>query len=55
MTGRSIAGVTAACTYLVAREERLPRQIPELCESFGVDEKSFPADQKHPVNSTCTA
>lgn len=41
VTGRSIAGVTAACTYLVAREERLPRQIPELCESFGVDEKEL--------------
>jgi len=27
VTGRSIAGVAAACTYLVARKENIPRQI----------------------------
>ena len=40
-TGRSIAGVTAACTYLVAREEDLPRQIPEIAESYEIAEKEL--------------
>ena len=39
VTGRSIAGVAAACTYLVAREENLPRQITEIAESYAVTEK----------------
>ncbi|MBT7459458.1 MAG: transcription initiation factor IIB 3 [Euryarchaeota archaeon] len=41
VTGRSIAGVTAACTYLVAREEDLPRQIPEIAESYEIAEKEL--------------
>ena len=41
VTGRSIAGVTAACTYLVARQEELPRQIPEIAESFDTTEKDL--------------
>ncbi|MED5308841.1 MAG: transcription initiation factor IIB family protein, partial [Candidatus Thermoplasmatota archaeon] len=41
VTGRSIAGVAAACTYLVAREENLPRQIPEISESYAVTEKEL--------------
>ena len=41
VTGRSIAGVTAACTYLIARQENLPRQIPEVCEAFEVAEKEL--------------
>ncbi|MDP6870233.1 MAG: TFIIB-type zinc ribbon-containing protein [Candidatus Poseidoniaceae archaeon] len=41
VTGRSIAGVTAACTYLVAREENLPRRIPEIANNFQVDEKEL--------------
>jgi len=41
VTGRSIAGVTAACTYLVAREENIPRQIPEIAENFQVNEKEL--------------
>ena len=41
VTGRSIAGVTAACTYLVAREEDLPRQIPEIATSYDIGEKEL--------------
>lgn len=41
VTGRSIAGVAAACTYLVAREENLPRQIPEISESYNITEKEL--------------
>ncbi len=41
VTGRSIAGVTAACTYLVARQENLPRQIIEISEAFEVSEKEL--------------
>jgi len=41
VTGRSILGVTAACTYLVARQENLPRQITHLAESFDVTEKEL--------------
>lgn len=41
VTGRSIAGVTAACTYLVARQEELPRQIPEIADSFDIPEKDL--------------
>jgi len=39
VTGRSIAGITAACTYLVAREENLPKQIPDICEAFDIGVK----------------
>ena len=41
VTGRSIAGVTAACAYLVARQENLPRQIPDISRSFDVTEKEL--------------
>jgi transcription initiation factor TFIIB len=41
VTGRSIAGVTAACTYLVARQEELPRQIPDIAEAFDITEKDL--------------
>lgn len=41
VTGRSIAGVTAACVYLVARQENLPRQIPDLSEKFSVGNKEL--------------
>ena len=41
VTGRSIAGVAAACTYLVAREENLPRQIPEIAQSYDITEKEL--------------
>ena len=41
VTGRSIAGVTAACTYLVARQEELPRQIPEIADAFDITEKDL--------------
>ncbi|MDP6235489.1 MAG: TFIIB-type zinc ribbon-containing protein [Candidatus Poseidoniaceae archaeon] len=41
VTGRSIAGVTAACSYLVARQENLPRQISEISEAFDVKEKEL--------------
>ena len=41
VTGRSIAGVSAACTYLVARQENLPRQISHIAESFDVTEKEL--------------
>lgn len=41
VTGRSIAGVTAACTYLVARKEGVPRQIPTIAEAFQVGEKEL--------------
>ena len=41
VTGRSIAGVTAACTYLVARQEELPRQIPDIAGAFDITEKDL--------------
>ncbi len=41
VTGRSIAGVSAACTYLSAREAGLPRPIEEIAESFQVNEKEL--------------
>lgn len=41
VTGRSIAGVTAACTYLVARQEELPRQIPDISKAFDITEKDL--------------
>jgi len=41
VTGRSIAGVSAACTYLAAREAGLPRSIHELAKSFSVGEKEL--------------
>ena len=41
VTGRSIAGVTAACTYLVARQEGLPRQIPDVAEAFDITDKDL--------------
>jgi len=41
VTGRSISGVTAACTYLVARQENLPRQIKHIAETFDVTEKEL--------------
>ena len=41
VTGRSIAGVAAACTYLVAREENVPRQIPDIAEQFSIEEKEL--------------
>ena len=41
VTGRSIAGVSAACTYLVAREENMPRQIPDVAEQFSIEEKEL--------------
>lgn len=39
--GRSIAGVSAACVYLAAREAKLPRSISELASSFHVKEKEL--------------
>jgi len=47
VTGRSIAGVTAACTYLVARKEGVPRQIPDISKSFEVDEKELSRMIRH--------
>ena len=47
VTGRSIAGVTAACTYLVARKEGVPRQIPEISQIFMVDEKELSRMIRH--------
>lgn len=41
VTGRSIAGVSAACTYLAAREAGLPRRIEDISERFQVDEKEL--------------
>ncbi len=41
VTGRSIAGVSAACTYLAAREAQLPRPIEEIAEAFLVNEKEL--------------
>jgi transcription initiation factor TFIIB len=41
VTGRSIAGVSAACTYLVAREENMPRQIPDIADQFSIEEKEL--------------
>ena len=34
VTGRSIRGVTAACTYIAAREARIPRKIEEIGQRF---------------------
>ena len=47
VTGRSIAGVTAACTYLVARKEGVPRQIPDVAKTFEVDEKELSRMIRH--------
>jgi transcription initiation factor TFIIB len=47
VTGRSIAGVTAACTYLVARKEGVPRQIPDIAEAFQVNEKELSRMIRH--------
>ena len=47
VTGRSIAGVTAACSYLVARKEGVPRQIPEISQTFQVDEKELSRMIRH--------
>ena len=47
VTGRSIAGVTAACTYLVARKEGVPRQIPDISKAFEVDEKDLSRMIRH--------
>ena len=47
VTGRSIAGVTAACTYLVARREGVPRQIPEISQTFQVCEKELSRMIRH--------
>tara|TARA_B100000700_G_scaffold324575_1_gene431075 strand:- start:9 stop:1034 length:1026 start_codon:yes stop_codon:yes gene_type:complete len=47
VTGRSIAGVTAACTYLVARKEGVPRQISEISETFEVNEKELSRMIRH--------
>jgi len=41
VVGRSIAGVSAACVYLAAREAKLPRTISELSKSFEVKEKEL--------------
>ena len=41
VTGRSIAGVSAATTYLAAREAGLPRRIEDIAESFQVDMKEL--------------
>lgn len=41
VTGRSIAGVAAACTYLVARKENIPRQIPEIADAYQIDGKEL--------------
>ena len=41
VTGRSIAGVTAACTYHVAREEGIPKQIDDLAAQFEVGRKEL--------------
>ena len=47
VTGRSIAGVTAACTYHVARNEGVPRQIPDVAETFEVAEKELSRMIRH--------
>jgi len=47
VTGRSIAGVTAACTYLVARREGVPRQIPEIGATFQVCDKELSRMIRH--------
>tara|TARA_B110001452_G_C15228898_1_gene425789 strand:+ start:116 stop:1141 length:1026 start_codon:yes stop_codon:yes gene_type:complete len=47
VTGRSIAGVTAACTYLVARNEGIPRQIPDIANTFEVNEKELSRMIRH--------
>ena len=41
VVGRSIAGVSAACVYLAAREAKLPRTISELSLSFEITEKEL--------------
>ena len=41
VTGRSIAGVTAACVYLVARQFNVPKQIPDVAERFHIGEKEL--------------
>ena len=41
VVGRSIAWVTAACTYLVARNADVPRQIADVAEAFEVSEKEL--------------
>ena len=41
VTGRSINGVAAACTYLVARSNGVSRQIQEIGDRFQVDEKEL--------------
>ena len=41
VVGRSIAGVSAACVYLAAREAKLPRSISELALSFQIKEKEL--------------
>ena len=47
VTGRSIAGVTAACTYLIARIEGVPRQISEIADTFQVEEKELSRMIRH--------
>lgn len=41
VTGRSIAGVAAACVYLVARQFNVPKQIPDVAERFHIGEKEL--------------
>ena len=41
VTGRSIAGVSAACVYLVARLENIPQQIKDVSNNFQVEEKEL--------------
>lgn len=41
VTGRSIAGVAAACVYLVARQFNIPKQIPDVAEKFQIGEKEL--------------
>ena len=47
VVGRSIAGVSAACVYLAAREAKLPRSIPELASAFDVREKELKRIIRH--------
>lgn len=47
VVGRSIAGVSAACVYLAARQARLPRSIAELAVSFNVKEKELKRIIRH--------
>ncbi|HIF16273.1 MAG TPA: transcription initiation factor IIB family protein [Candidatus Poseidoniales archaeon] len=37
--GRSIRGVTAACVYLTARENNLPRRIEDVAENFDMSDE----------------